>query len=819
MCLAVVSEIKAMDGQPAHAADEASRNRRALEAEIAARKRAEEELARVAAEILRQKELLAATLASIGDGVIVTDTRGQVTLLNRKAEGLTGWTNQEVEGLALSAVFNVIDEPTRRPLEDPVETALRLGTVESLADGVILVARDGREIPIDKSGALIRQSDGTVQGVVLVFRDCTEEKQAVRSLARLAAIVESSDDGIVSKDLNGIIQTWNAGAERLFGYRAEEIIGQPITRLLPPERIQEEEYILEHVRSGQRVEHLDTVRVAKDGRRLDVSITISPVKDREGRIIGASKIARDITERKRAEESLQRAKEAAEAANVAKSQFLANMSHELRTPMNAILGMIDVALPKAIEPTVRDCLQTAKGSADLLLALLNDLLDSAKIDSGKLELESAPFSLRRMLEQITRILALRASEKGLRFSCQLPEPTLDGIVGDRMRLQQVLLNLAGNAIKFTEYGDVRIGVRGLAREGDAWLEFEVRDTGIGIPPAVQQCLFQPFAQADASMSRRFGGTGLGLSICKNLIELMGGHIWVESELGKGSTFHFTLRLPLTKDLPSGSEEPGAAAASACVRRRILVVEDNPANQKLASYVLAERGHLVEVARDGREAISLTQSNRYDVILMDVQMPGTNGLEATAAIRNREAGAGRTPIIALTAHATRRDRDRCLAAGMDAYLSKPINAQEMIALVESLAGGLAPAVAPAALSESPSRPSSPVFDAPLALKRCAGREDLLGEMAQCFLEEFRQLAPQIRAALEMDDLAEVGRLGHRLKGTIAYLGAKPAENAAVAVEEAGQGGGKTEAEEAVRALEDECDALGKVLAAFRPTAGR
>ena len=818
MCLAVVSEIKAMDGEPAQTADEASRNHRALEAEIAARKRAEEELARWAAEILRQKELLAVTLASIGDGVIVTDTRGQVTLLNRKAEGLTGWTNQEVEGLALSAVFNIIDEHTRRPIEDPVETALRLGTVESLADGVILVARDGREIPIDKSGALIRQSDGTVQGVVLVFRDCTEEKQAVRSLARLAAIVESSDDGIVSKDLNGIIQTWNTGAERLFGYRAEEIIGQPITRLLPPERIHEEEYILEHVRSGHRVEHLDTVRVAKDGRRLDVSVTISPVKDREGRIIGASKIARDITERKRAEESLQRAKEAAEAGNVAKSQFLANMSHELRTPMNAILGMIDVALPKAIEPTVCDCLQTAKGSADLLLALLNDLLDSAKIDSGKLELESAPFSLRRMLNQITRILSLRASEKGLRFSCQLPEPILDGVLGDRMRLQQVLLNLAGNAIKFTEYGDVQIGVRGQAREGDAWLEFEVRDTGIGIPPAVQQRLFQPFAQADASMSRRFGGTGLGLSICKNLIELMGGHIWVESELAKGSTFHFTLRLPLTKNVPSGSEDPIAAPAAACVRRRILVVEDNPANQKLATYVLAERGHLVEVARDGREAISMTESNRYDVILMDVQMPGTNGLEATAAIRNREAGAGRTPIIAMTAHATRRDRHRCLAAGMDAYLSKPINVQEMIALVESPAGGLAPAVAPAAVSESASRLSSPVFDAPLALKRCAGREDLLAEMSQCFLEEVRELAPQIRAALERGDLAEVGRLGHRLKGTIAYLGAKPAETAAVAVEEAGQGGGKTEAEEAVRALEHECDALGKVLAAFGPTAG-
>jgi two-component system sensor histidine kinase/response regulator len=215
---------------------------------------------------------------------------------------------------------------------------------------------------------------------------------------------------------------------------------------------------------------------------------------------------------------------------------------------------------------------------------------------------------------------------------------------------------------------------------------------------------------------------------------------------------------------------------------------------------------------------MTEGNHYDVILMDVQMPGTNGLEATAAIRNREGDAHRTPIIAMTAHATRRDRDRCLAAGMDAYLSKPINVQEMIALVESLAGGVAPADAPAALSEPGGPSSSPVFDAPLALKCCAGREDLLAEMAQCFLEEVRDLAPQIRAALERGDLAEVGRLGHRLKGTIAYLGATPAEKAAVAVEEAGQAGGKTEAEEAVQSLEHECDALAKVLAAFGPTAG-
>ena len=263
------------------------------------------------------------------------------------------------------------------------------------------------------------------------------------------------------------------------------------------------------------------------------------------------------------------AKAAAEAANVAKSQFLANMSHELRTPMNAILGMIDVALPKAADPTVQDCLQTAKGSADLLLTLLNDLLDSAKIESGKLELESAPFSLRRMLDQITRVLAVRASEKGLCFYCRMPDETPDAVVGDRMRLQQVLLNLAGNAIKFTERGDVEIGLHALSQDGEACLEFAVRDTGIGIPPSGLERLFQPFAQADASMARRFGGTGLGLSISKSLVEMMGGRIWVESELGKGSTFSLHrppavgegTALPTSRPLSRSPRRPAPNCAS------------------------------------------------------------------------------------------------------------------------------------------------------------------------------------------------------------------------------------------------------------------
>ena len=515
-------------------------------------------------------------------------------------------------------------------------------------------------------------------------------------------------------------------------------------------------------------------------------------------------------------ESLERHAKEAEAANQAKGQFLANMSHELRTPMNAILGMIDVALPKAASPIVQDCLQTAKESADLLLTLLNDLLDSAKVESGKLNLESAPFNLRQMLDQTTRVLAVRASEKGLAFYCRISDGAPDFVIGDRVRLQQILLNLGSNAIKFTERGQVELSLHAHPQDGQVDLEFAVRDTGIGLSSADLERIFQPFAQADASMSRRFGGTGLGLAIAKSLVQLMGGTISVESELGKGSTFHFAVRLPLTKERPSDFGTSEAILTPAFAQLRILLVEDNPANQKLAKYILEDRGHHVEVAGDGQEAIYLTEQNHYDVILMDVQMPGMDGLETTAAIRGREQGENRVPIIAMTAHAMKGDRERCLAAGMDGYLPKPINASEMIGLVESLARGAEPLAQPAAatpkLAETAPQSRAFVFNPELAFARCFKSHDMVREMIDCFFDEVGKLFPQMQAALQQGDLVKVGELGHRIKGTVVYLGAEAAEEAARRVEQfcKSSGGTPSEAELAVNALEQECIVLKAAL---------
>jgi PAS domain S-box-containing protein len=887
---------------------------------LAAKQSAEKKLAEE--EVARQREWLRVTLTSIGDAVIASDTQGRVTFLNPVAASLTGWSEEEAVGQPVAAIFQVINEKTRQPADDVVARVLCDKRIVALANDSALVAKDGREVPIEDSAAPILGAAGDVVGVVLVFHDVAAKRRAAEAIRQAKEEWERTFNTVpdfvaVMDEQHRIVRVNRPMAERL-GVTPEQCVGLRCYEVVhgtaqPPEYCPH----VQTCRDGRQ--HAAEVHEPRLGGHFLVSTT--PQFDEQGRLMGTVHVARDITERKRAEEALREAKAAAEAANEAKGRFLANISHELRTPMNAILGMIDVALPKAADPTVQDCLQTARGSADLLLTLLNDLLDSARVESGKLELESAPFSLRRMLDQITRVLAVRASEKGLCFYCRIPQDIPDALAGDRMRLQQILLNLAGNAVKFTERGEVEITLRvvkglgigdwGLEGEGkgggggrkaeggrrsdatpipnpqspiaSVLLEFAVRDTGIGIAAAVRERLFHRFAQADTSMARRFGGTGLGLSICKSLVGLMGGRIWVESEPGNGSTFYFTVRLSPAREPPADLDAPPAMPPAACRPLHILLVEDNPANQKLATYILQDRGHAVAVAGDGREAIALAGLSRYDVILMDLQMPGMNGLEATAAIRRREAErvAGepadaetrrrgdaesrssprvpasprlRVPIIAMTAHAMKGDRDRCLAAGMDGYLSKPVNARELVALVESLAGGGAGSGEQGAGSEEQGagsreqgagskeraagdgepglggkRPgrraccdpcpgdcpplSPPVFNRELALSRCFDNPDMLREMVQGFFDDVEKLVPQMRAALEKGDLVELGRLGHRMKGTVVYLGAEPARQAAATLEQFCEPdpGVSCDAEEAVNALDEQCRILKAALA--------
>ena len=406
-----------------------------------------------------------------------------------------------------------------------------------------------------------------------------------------------------------------------------------------------------------------------------------PVSMEDGQLIGRLWTFVDVTQSRLGAQQLMAAKEAAEAASAAKAAFLATMSHEIRTPMNGIIGMSALALDTELTEEQREYLSWVHSSAESLLAILNDILDFSKIEAGRLDLEQVPFDLRSLIRQTIGLFSAQAASKQLGLIADIQENLPDLVTGDPLRLRQILTNLLSNALKFTSNGSVSLCVTHQedVDPGRIGLHFFVTDTGVGIPRDKQDMIFTPFSQADSTITRRFGGTGLGLAIAHRLVGMMDGHIWVESMEGKGSVFHFIVRLGLSH-MPAQQAQHDEVIHRAGAR--ILVAEDTPVNQRLAQALLGKRGYDVTLADDGRKAISLFQAQRFDLVLMDMQMPNVDGLEATRAIREWERGnrKSRIPIIAMTANAMEADRERCLEAGMDDFIAKPFNANEMLAVV-------------------------------------------------------------------------------------------------------------------------------------------
>ena len=531
--------------------------------------------------------------------------------------------------------------------------------------------RDGEVRWVAETGSITPLNGGPMARVDSLLLDITEQRLRNAEFAGVLTAIRRALV-VIEFDLEGRITHVNDNFLALTGYSADELLGQHHRVLCLPAQAAGHDYA-EHWAALRRGEFRsgEYERVGKDGRPIWIQATYNPILDADGQPLRIVKFVTDLTERHALMQDLHVAKDRAEQAAAAKSSFLANMSHEIRTPMNAIIGFTDVVLDGELPPASRQHMQTVQRSARALLGLLNDILDTAKLENGAVELESRPYALRQLCEDVLSTLELNARRKGLALALDLP-PTLPALLqGDPLRLRQVLLNLAGNAVKFTEKGSITVAAHVL---DDGRLELSVADTGIGIAADRLDRIFDPFAQADATMTRRFGGTGLGTTIARQLVELMGGEIGVSSVVGEGSRFWVSLPLAEAEVEASGFGSLAGAAGAALPPLRVLIADDVPENLTLLELRLREQGHAVSTATHGAEALAAMRQGGFDLALLDVQMPVMDGLQACRQLREFEAaeGHGRLPVIALTASAMQGYRDMTSAAGMDGFAIKPID---------------------------------------------------------------------------------------------------------------------------------------------------
>ena len=931
---------------------------------------------------LRQTE--ARTRAIVGnaaDGIITFDQHLRIEDFNAAAEVMFGVSavtvaRQEVLQWIVDTDRRLRDFVYHKIIKDDdsgsgirISADVRISS-KSLVCEVAGQRKDGTTFPMALSVGVVRW--GEQVRFTCIVRDLSDQKRIEAALEQERSVIQelmlnlTEAIYIYFKDEQSRFLRVNSALAKKLGVQAPaDAIGKTDQDFFPDDyarhALRDE---LEIMRTGRPNLSIEEQATWPDGSMSWVSSTKMPMRNARGQVIGTFGISRDISDMVKARVDLQSAKNSAEAANRAKSEFLANMSHEIRTPMNGILGMTDLALDTNLSPEQRDYLQMVRSSSEQLLMIINDILDFSKIDAGKLELDPHEFLLRDSLGETLRALAHRADSKGLELAAHIAPNVPDALVGDGGRLRQIVVNLVGNAIKFTERGEVIVEVslagsesqfgnligssvpdasviRATAENGivpsragqvdnlphEVELHFAVRDTGIGIAADKLDRIFNEFEQADGTTTRRFGGTGLGLAISRRLVRLMHGQVWVESELGRGSRFHFSVRFgvqprrhdvddsipillenlrvlvvddnatnrrileemlknwrmrptvvagaddalrELTESVASGEPYPlvlldghmpdtdgfmlaemirnrpellsstlmmltsggqlgdvarcrslgisaylikpvtqsdlfdkivhvldrsnvmqpsamESAAATAMPRTnltqtpmRVLVVEDNIVNQRLAIRLLEKRGHSLALAGNGVEALEALEASPFDAVLMDLQMPRMGGLEATAEIRRREHGTPRhTTIIAMTAHAMKGDREACLAAGMDAYLSKPIQADELYRTLEAFA----PNAAPSQPIENGERTSAvsqlslaPLIDWSAALKSVADDRELLYELINLFLESLPQWLIDLREAIERQDQPTAKRLAHTLKGSLRQFGASATSTA-------------------------------------------
>ena len=629
----------------------------------------------------------------IPDAILAIDLNGIVIAWNKAMEELTGTLATDILGKGNYEYALPIYGIRRPTLAD---LALKPDAVNEAKYSNL--RRDGNSISgeayitsLRKCGSYIwgkaaplYNSSGNVVGVIESIRDITMRKLAEEELRKSREkyqnIFENSILGLYQSIPEGKYLSVNPAFARLFGYSCPEEmiscvadIGQQLYSNPKDRKRAIKQLIEQGFLEGFEIE---VQRI--DGTKFWVSMNTRIVQDENG--LHYDGTVEDITKRKRAEDVLRASKEVAEAATKSKSDFLANMSHEIRTPMNAVIGMTGLLMDEELTIEQKEYVETIRSSGEALLDIINDILDISKIEGGMMDLEHRPFSLQRCIEESIGLGAENATKKGLEMEYRI-EPHIPAVVlGDYARLRQILVNLIGNAVKFTEEGCISIVVSGRKIDGNGYeIHFAVKDTGIGIPEDKADRLFQLFSQVDASTARRYGGTGLGLAISKKLVEMMNGKIWVESQTGMGSTFHFTIEVQPTLSAPidtgrSAFSTKAVSHGDLDQPLRILLAEDNMINQRVALRMLAKLGLRGDVACNGYEVLQALERQSYDVVLMDVQMPGMDGLETTKAIRQRWSDGPK--IIAMTAAAFKSDREMCLEVGMDDYIRKPVRIEEL-----------------------------------------------------------------------------------------------------------------------------------------------
>ncbi|MGI8809322.1 MAG: PAS domain S-box protein [Acidimicrobiales bacterium] len=622
---------------------------------------------------------LASIVQASRDAIFAKTLDGTVTSWNHGAEMLFGYSAGDMVG----GPIDVLIPSERRDEEEELRGRVAGGLgVEQLE--TVRLRKDGTPVDVSVTLSPIADAAGTISGIAAICRDVTERNRAE---AKFQGLLESAPDAIVVVGPDGLIRIVNRQAEILFGYSRDELLGQPVELLIP------ERFAARHPRlradfladaSARAMgANLELAARRRDGSEFPVDISLAPLQTEEGVLVSAA--VRDVTERRRAqaallerEAELALARDQALEASRLKSDFLANMSHEIRTPMNAVIGLTGLLLDSSLSAEQREYLGAVRSAGEALLEIINDLLDFSKIEAGKLRLEVMDFDLRTVVEEVRDLLGADAREKGIELSTLVRADAPAFVRGDPGRVRQVLTNLVGNAIKFSDDGEVAVRVHpGEDVGGATRLRFEVTDTGIGIPPDAQRQLFQAFEQVDTSASRRHGGTGLGLAISKQLVEMMGGEIGMESTLGAGSTFWFDVPLAVASAPPTKAvrlQDPIELQVHGDAR--LLVAEDNPVNQLVAVRMLEKLGFRADVAANGSEAVDALMRIEYAAVLMDCQMPEMDGFEATRAIRRQQSGGRRTPVIAMTAAAAEADRNRCFEADMDDYISKPVRSEDL-----------------------------------------------------------------------------------------------------------------------------------------------